>query len=198
MKKKIWLAGLMAATLVGAALTAYADDDQAPAGGDDKPGMGQGMDDGMGGDMMDGDHMDRMKEKLGLTDDQVSKLKDLFKSQMEANKPLRDQMKIDVDTLQQKVDMKASDGDIKKLLDKLDAEQKQMQDSREKMKDQLRSILTPTQQAKMVLGMRKMGMGMMNRWKGHNGWKKNGKGGDGNKGTGNGNSQPAPSGNGDN
>lgn len=191
MKKKIWLAGLMAATLAGAVFTAYADDDQASTGGADKPGMGRGMDDGMGGGMMGG-HLDRLKEKLSLTDDQVSKLKDLFKGQMEANKPLRDQMKIDIDTLQQKVDMKASDGDIKKLLDKLDTEHKQMTDSREKMKDQLRSILTPTQQAKMVLGMHMRGRGMMNRWKGHNGWKKDGKGADGKKG------QPAPSGNGDN
>jgi len=187
MKSRIWLAGLMAVALAGAALTTYADDDQAPAGDNDHPGMGQGMDDGM----MGGGHMAMMKEKLGLTDDQAAKLKDLFKGQMEANKPLRDQMKIDVDTLQQKVDMKASDGDIKKLLDKLDGEQKQMQASHEKMKDQLRSILTPTQQAKMVLGMRKMGMGMMNKWKGHHG-KKDGKGGDDEKG------QPGPGGNGDN
>jgi Spy/CpxP family protein refolding chaperone len=191
MKKKLWLVALMTTALVGTAFTLYADDAQAPAGGDDKPGMGQGTDPGPDGGMMGGDHMDKMKEKLGLSDDQAAKLKDLFKSQMEANKPLRDQMKIDMDTLQQKVDMKASDGDIKKLLDKLDSENKEMQASRDKMKDQLRSILTPTQQAKMVLGMRKMGMGMMNRWKGHNGWKKDGKSGDDK-------SQPAPSGNGDN
>lgn len=193
MKKKIWLAGLMAAALAGAAWTAYADDNQAPAGSDDKPAMGQGMD--PDGGMMGGEHMDKMKEKLGLTDDQASKLKDLFKNQMEANKPLRDQMKIDMDTLQQKVDMKASDGDIKKLLDKLDGEQKQMQASRDKMKDQLRSILTPTQQAKMVLGMRQMGMGMMEKWKGRHGGKMGGKkGGPG----GNDNGQTAPQGDGNN
>ena len=168
MNNKIWLAGIMAATLAGLTLAVNADDSQAPAGDKDQPAMGQGMD----GGMMSMGPMSRMKEKLGLSDDQAAKVKDLFKSRMEANKPLRDQMKIDVDTLQQKVDTKASDGDIKKLLDKLDSEQKQMQSSRDKMKDQLRSILTPTQQAKMVLGMRKMGMGMMQRWKGHQGSKK--------------------------
>lgn len=190
MNRKIWLAGLLAASLIGAAWTAYADDDQAPAGGD-PPAMGQGMDGGMGGGWM----MDRAKKNLGLTDDQASKMKDLFKSQMEANKPLRDQMKIDMDTLQQKVDLKASDADIKKLLDKLDGEQKEMQASRDKMKDQMREILTPTQQAKMVLGMRRMGMGRMHGWKGHGhpGWNKDGKkdGKDGNSG-GDGDSQPAP------
>ena len=138
--------------------------------------------------MMDGSRMDKLKEKLGLSDDQVSKLKDLFKSQGETMKPLRDQMKIDMDTLQQKVDTKASDGDVKKLLDKLEADQKEMQAGREKMKDQLRAILTPTQQAKMVLGMRKMGMGMMERWKGRHGLKKDGK--DGSPAGGDGNAQP--------
>ena len=188
MNRKIWMAGFLTAALIGAAIGVYAQDDPAPAGGD-SPAMGQGMD----GGMMGGGWIDKAKEKLGLTDDQASKLKDLFKSQMEANKPLRDQMKIDMDTLQQKVDLKASDADVKKLLDKLDGEQKEMQTAHEKMKDQLRSILSPTQQAKMVLGMRKMGMGMMEHWKGHHGWKKEGK--DGGPKGGDGDSQPT-SGNG--
>jgi len=190
MRRTIWLAGLMAATLAGvtvAARTAYADDSQAPSGDNGKPSMGQGTDPGPDGGMMGGDQMDKMKEKLGLTDDQVSKLKNLFKSQMEANKPLRDQMKIDMDTLQQKVDMKASDGDIQKLLDKLDGEQKEMQASREKMKDQWKAILTPTQQAKMVLGMQKRGMGMMKKmWN-----QRHGKG----NAPGNGGGNPPPGGN---
>ena len=187
MNRKIWLAGLLAATLVGAAVGVYADDEKAPAGHDNSPAMGQGMDGGM---MPEGGWIDKAKKKLGLTDDQASKLKDLFKSQMESNKPLRDQMKIDMDTLQQKIDTKASDADIKKLLDKLDAEQKEMQTSHEKMKDQLRSILSPTQQAKLVLVMRKRGMGMMEHWTGRHGWKKDGKAG-GTK-EGDGDSQPAP------
>ncbi len=170
MKKSIIWAALLVVLAWSPAALSLADD-SAPAGGDDHPGMGHGMD----GGMMGGGHLDKLKEKLGLTNDQAAKLKDVFKSQMEANKPLRDQMKIDVDTLQQKVDAKASDADIKKLLDKLETDNKQMQAGREKMKDQLRAILTPTQQAKMVLGMRKMGM--MERWKDHHGWKKDGKDG---------------------
>ncbi len=163
MSKKIWLAGLMAVALAGTALTASADDSQAPAGDNDQPGMGQGM----CGGMMGGGRLEKMKEKLGLADGQVSQLKGLFKSQGKTMKPLRDQLKIDMDTLQQKVDQKASDGDLRKLLDKLDAESREMQAGREKMKAQLRSILTPTQQAKFVLGMRGKGMQMMKKWREH-------------------------------
>jgi len=147
MKKNVWLAVLMAAALAGAWQVVRAQDDPAPKGDGDKPALCHGMNNG--GEMGMGP-MGRLREKLGLTDEQATQIKDLFKKQMESNQPLRDQMKIDMDTLQQKVDMKASDGDLKKLLDKLDGEQKQMQASREKMKDQLRAILTPAQQAKFV------------------------------------------------
>lgn len=190
MNKNFWLVTLMTAVLAGTSLTAYAQDDPAPKGDPDQPAMGRGMDNGgPGGGWMGGGHLGKLKEKLGLTDDQISKIKDLFKSQREAMTPLKDQMKIDMAILQQKVDTKASDGDLKKLLDKLDGEQKQMQASREKMKDQMRSILTPTQQAKFVLGMKKRG-GMMRgkMGKGRPGWGKKGTGGKG----------PAPDANGGN
>ena len=146
--KGLWIGSLVAGLLAGSMLVARADDD--------KPMMG-GEDGGTG-------RIEKMKEKLGLSDSQVTQMKDLFKKQMEGNKPLRDQMKIDMDTLQQKVDLKASDSDIQKLLDKLEGEQKEMSRSREKMKDQLKSILNPTQQAKFVLGMRARGKEMMGKW----------------------------------
>jgi|GEM_PF-1664140 len=165
MKKWMICASLLAGLIFGFASSAKADEG-APAGNDDKPGMGQNTGDeheGMDGGAMGG-RLDKMKEKLSLTDSQVSQLKTLFKKQMENNKPLRDQERIDMDTLQQEVDANASDADIKKLLDKLDGERKTLQSSREKMTDQLRTILTPSQQAKMVLGMRQKGMGMMGKW----------------------------------
>jgi Spy/CpxP family protein refolding chaperone len=144
--------------------------------------------DNQGGDhpaMQDGDHgdwgkdrIDHIKEKLGLTDDQATQLKEAFKKHEEANKPLRDQEKIDVDTLQQKVDIKASDSDIKDLLDKLENDHKQMQQVQDNFMDKIRSILNPTQQAKWVLSMRH---GMMDhKWgdKKRGDWKKHKDGGD--------------------
>ncbi len=125
----------------------------------------------------DGDHgkerMEKMKEKLGLTDAQVVKLKAAMKKQMEANKPLRDQEKIDIDTLQQKVDSKASDSDITAALDKLKEDRKALQEAQERSMEKTRTILTPIQQAKWVLSMGR-GMG---KWDGKKKgeWKKDGK-----------------------
>lgn len=116
--------------------------------------------------------MDHMKEKLGLTDDQAASLKTVFKKQMEANKPLRDQERIDIDTLRQKVDSKASDSDIKQILDKLKVDRKQLQEAQERSIEKIRSILTPTQQAKWVLMMEHGLMGR-GKWNGKKGdWKK--------------------------
>jgi Spy/CpxP family protein refolding chaperone len=162
--KGLWVGSLAMSLLASSALVVRADDEKQSAGDSPAAMGGQGGDpDGMGGGMMGGG-AERMKEKLGLSDSQATQLKTLFKKQMEGNKPLRDQMRIDMDTLQQRVDLKASDSDIKKLLDKLEAERKEMDSSREKMKDQLKTILSPTQQAKMVLGMRAKGMQMMGKW----------------------------------
>ncbi len=173
----MWLAGLMAAVLAGAAWTAYADEDK-PAADDngqmsmDDNGGGPG---GMQGGMMGG-HFDWMKKKLDLSDSQAEKLKDLFKKQMDENKPLRDQMKIDMDTLQQKVDLKASNGEIKKVLDALSTDRKSMEAARQKMEDAVREILDPTQQAKFVLSMKDRGQRMMGKWNGK--WHHDGKDGD--------------------
>jgi Spy/CpxP family protein refolding chaperone len=171
MGKGVWLRGLAVAALMAAAATVRAQDDNAAMGGDDKPGMHDGTDDGMDGGMMRGRWGGGFKEKLGLTDDQATKLKDFFKKQRENNAPLRDQMRIDMDTLRQKVDMKASDSDIKRLLDKLVADRKDMQAARQKSEDQLREMLTPTQQAKLLFMMRR-GLRGMGGWKDHDDWNK--------------------------
>ncbi len=137
------LASLLAALTFGLVLVVQADDDQS-ASGTGKRGMMdvQGGPDGMQGGMMGG-HMDRIKEKLGLTDSQADKLKELFKKQMENMKPLRDQMKIDMDTLQQKVDTKASEDEIKKVLETLKTDRKSMETARQKMEDQLAGNIDP-------------------------------------------------------
>ncbi len=168
MKRKMWLAGLTAAALVGAAWTAYADDDKMAADDSGKMFMDDngGGPDGMHGGIMGG-HFDWMKKKLGLSDSQADKLKDMFKKQIESMKPLRDQMKIDMDTLQQKVDTKASEETIKKLLDALKADRKNMEAARQDMEDRVREILSPTQQAKFVLMMKDRGRRMMGKWRGN-------------------------------
>ncbi len=164
-----WLAVLSTVLLMGSAVLVYADEDMAPTG--DGTAMEQG--DGPH-EMGDGRFGKRMKEKLGLTEDQATKLKDLMKSQMEKNKPLMDQVKIDMDVLQQKVDTKASDTDVKSALDKLSADRKTMESARETSMEKAKAILNPTQQAKFILSMRGMrkGWGQGGGWKKHDGGSK--------------------------
>ena len=167
MRGKFLLAFLLTAVLAISAWKVFADEDKQGPGDNGQAAMNDSGDrpEGMQGGMMGG-HLEKMKEKLGLSDSQASKLKDFFKKQMEDMKPLRDQVKIDMDTLQQKVDTKASDGDVKKVLDALSADRKGMEAGRKKMEDQLKEILSPTQQAKFVLGMKERGREMMGKWMG--------------------------------
>jgi Spy/CpxP family protein refolding chaperone len=174
MKKfsRLFLVGSLATAMFLGYGLAKAQDQNPPT--DDQGGDHPRMQDGDHGDHGDWgkDRIEHLKDKLGLSDDQATKLKEAFKKQMEANKPLRDQEKIDMDTLQQKVDIKASDSDIKALLDKLKDDHKQIQDTQERSMDKIRAILSPTQQAKWVLTMQR---GMMHRqWDGKKkgDWKK--------------------------
>ncbi len=166
MNKRLWLASLFAGALVGSTVMLYADEaknqagdggqvatDNAPQGGDEGGHHGMGL--------------EKMKEKLGLTDDQATQMKALFKSRMDSGKTLRDQMKVDLDILKQKVDAKASNGDLKSALDTLSADKKAMDKNRQRMEDQVRQILTPMQQAKLVLSMQERGGEMMKKWMKH-------------------------------
>lgn len=179
----LFVVGSLATVLFLGYGLAKAQDQNPPA--DDQGGDHAAMQGGDHGDWGK-DRIEHLKDKLGLTDDQAAQMKEAFKKQGEANKPLRDQEKIDFDVLQQKVDTKASDSDIKDLLDKLEKEHKQMQQVQDNFMDKIRMILNPTQQAKWVLSMRH---GMMNRqWDGKKkgNMKKHKDGGD------KGGDQPAP------
>ncbi len=177
MKKfsSLFLAGSLATALfLGYGLAKAQDAPAADDQGGDHPAMqGDQGKDADGGK----DRIEHMKDKLGLTDDQAAKIKEAFMKQKEAIKPLRDQEKIDMDTLQQKVDSKASDADIKALLDKLKADHKLVMDTQERSMDKIRTILNPTQQAQMVLMMMRgpmgQGWGGMKKgdWKKHKGGK---------------------------
>ena len=168
MKKfsRLFLVGSFATALFLGYGLAKADNSMATDdNGGDQSAMNTDHQNNMDHDGMGKGRIEHLKEKLGLTDDQTTQLKEAFKKQEEAIKPLRDQEKIDVDTLQQKVDIKASDSDIKTLLDKLKEDHKIVQDAQERSMDKMRTILNPTQQAKWVLSMRDR----MGAW-GRRGW----------------------------
>jgi Spy/CpxP family protein refolding chaperone len=96
---------------------------------------------------------DGFKQRYALTDDQSAKLKELFKSRQEEAKPLRNKIKVELDTLRLDVDSNASEGELKAALEKLAADKKTLEASNEAFKQKLQAILTHKQQAQMLLAM---------------------------------------------
>ena len=164
MKKFLDLLGLSAlsAFLIFGTLQWVHADDPATSDNDNPAKMdkGHGWDKGGWG----GDRSGKWKEKFGLTDAQAERLKALFKKQREESQTLRDQIKIDMDTLKLKVDSKASDAEIKTILDNLQAEKKKMEAKQDSFTEQAKTILTPTQQAKFLLQMKGHGMRGRGMW----------------------------------
>ena len=111
------------------------------------------QDQGKGNNHKGWGHFGGFKEKLGLTDEQAAKLKDLFKAQREETKPLRDHLRIDIDNLRLQVDSNASKSELAATLDKLSGEKKALRTAQEKFQQKLRGVLDPKQQAQMVLSM---------------------------------------------
>lgn len=96
---------------------------------------------------------EKAKEKLGLSDEQASKFKDAMKAHRDEMKPLGEKMRDGVKKLHAQVEAKASDADLKATLASLKENRKAIEAAQEKFHESLASFLTPTQQAKMVLGM---------------------------------------------
>jgi Spy/CpxP family protein refolding chaperone len=107
----------------------------------------------MQGDGMDGGWVDKMKDKLKLSDDQVTQLKQAMENQKASAMPLMDDMKAQTKTLAQKVKAGASDDTLKPILDQLDQDRQSLDMGRQKTMASIRVILTPTQQAKAYLAM---------------------------------------------
>lgn len=98
----------------------------------------------------------KMKERLGLSDDQAAKLKAAWEAEKAAVKPLREQAKEGERKLEEQVRGLASDKDIQATLDQLDAGRKAMMAERQKVESTLASVLKPSQRAKMRLFMAHM------------------------------------------
>ena len=98
----------------------------------------------------------RPAETLAPTKDQVTKLKALRESGKEAFKSLMEKEHGLMAKLNDQVVNKAADAEIQTTLNDLKTNRSAMKDQMEKMQDQKAAILTPTQQAKMVLARRKM------------------------------------------
>jgi Spy/CpxP family protein refolding chaperone len=96
---------------------------------------------------------EKMKERLGLTDDQAGKIKAAFEAQKAAIKPLREQQKAAARKLEEQIRDLASEKDIQATLDGMDATRKAMSAERQKLQAALAAVLKPSQRAKMRLMM---------------------------------------------
>jgi Spy/CpxP family protein refolding chaperone len=128
----------------------------------DEVGGESGMEEGSHGKL----DWNKEKSNLGLSDDQVSKLNDSQKSNLETLKPLHQNVQNDMTKLQQQVSSKASDSDIQSTLDDIQKNRKDMTSQMDKHHDEVNSILNPTQRAKFMLEMQSKMKGMRGSWKG--------------------------------
>jgi hypothetical protein len=92
----------------------------------------------------------KWKDKLGLTDEQVGKLKTAMKARREAIEPLIKQMKESMKKLHEQVKAKASESDIQAVLDEMEQAHQGMRTAMEKYKADT-AFLSATQRAKMIL-----------------------------------------------
>lgn len=161
--KRFICAALAAALLLPGALAVRA---HAHDGDEDEQSEHQGPPEGGMREKM----ADRMKEKLGLSDDQATKLKDAMKAHGEASKPIMEKVKAGMEKLRDQVKSKAADADIKATLADLKTQRAAMQAEESKFHDSLAGFLTPTQQAKMLIGMMARHHAMMENRGGHGRW----------------------------
>lgn len=157
--KTIAYAALTAAVLVAGSSTsrvwAQPDDANAPQAADGANVRGQDDGSGPAGGPA-ARMMKRMQERLGLSDDQATKLQAAMQARRDGARAAADQMRTSMAKLRQQLDAKASDGDIKATLAQLREARRQMMAQEEKFADSVASFLTPTQQGKMLLGAMKM------------------------------------------
>ena len=93
----------------------------------------------------------RWKDKLGLSDEQVTKLQAAIKSSREAVVPLRRELKDGVEKLRAQLTLKQSEADIKATLDQIAKTRKALAAEREKVKSTFDSVLSVQQRAKLVV-----------------------------------------------
>lgn len=102
-----------------------------------------------------GDAGKGMAKKLELTPEQEQKIEALRAEQKEAMKPLKERLAAQKKELKGLVDKKAGDRDLEKLLDRIKDTRDDMQDVMTKYRKKHDAVLTPTQRAKLALGMGK-------------------------------------------
>ncbi len=105
----------------------------------------------------------RMREKLGISEEQEDKLKAARRVKRDASAAAFAELAAATRTLQDQLEDKASEADLAATLDKIAAARKTMRAAEEAFEASLSSILTPTQRAKMAVAMKEHGGDMRGR-----------------------------------
>ncbi len=93
------------------------------------------------------------KKKLGLTDEQAQKLRTAMQSKHTATENLIQQRRQTVDQLRGELQSNAADPMIQATLAQLRGIQKSMQSVQDQFHDSLAGLLTPKQEAQLLLGL---------------------------------------------
>ncbi len=137
-----WIPAVLAGLLLVAVPRAQATDDaQAPA--------------------KKGEHEMKWAGKMGLTDEEAGKLKEAFKAEREAAKPLRRGLRDALTKLHDQVQDKASDKDLQASLDRVDQAREALRAEHEKFRKKVAGMIPVEKRAKIALMMahrRKHGM----------------------------------------
>ncbi len=96
--------------------------------------------------------IEMMQKQLGLSDAQASKIRDLFANGDREISRLNDRIKVESDYLVKKLQLGYSDSEIQNSVDELNKDEKKIQAIQNRVRDDMKLILNPVQQAKFVLG----------------------------------------------
>lgn len=103
---------------------------------------------------------ERVKEALGLSDEQQDKLKSLRRAHRDASSELRGKLKAAMRRLGDQLEDKATEKELAATLDSIASSRKALGQQREKFEKELSAVLTPTQRAKLLAGRMRMARGM--------------------------------------
>lgn len=106
--------------------------------------------------------LERLREKLGISDEQAAKLKAARRATRDATGMARTELKAAMRKLKDQLEDKASEKELAATLERIAAARKAQRAEAEKFEAGLGAILTPIQRAKMLVAMKRHG-GMKRR-----------------------------------
>jgi Spy/CpxP family protein refolding chaperone len=102
---------------------------------------------------------ERMKEALGLSEEQRGKLKALRRAHRDATEELRGKLKAGMRKLSDQLEDEAGDKELSATLESIASSRQALARERERFEKEMGALLTPTQRAKLLAGRMKLAKG---------------------------------------